>query len=471
VTLISEVRRRLAQDGPPRTRDEPGDFQRVTLPEPECDRLRDLLVAARVETVVEVGLAYASSALAIGEALTMVGAARPRHVIIDPFQESAYADAGWDLMRAAGLDSIAELRTAWSSVALPELVAEGFVADAAFVDGSHRFHEVFVDFYFLRKIVRPGGLVVIDDSQVPSVRTAVSYYERNLGWVPIAGAFGNPRCRAFRLPDPSFEPPFREFHPFGFPSEEALTGGNVADSVVRIGATVRKPVLDSTPAVESLLRHLADVGFDGAPRTLGRDEAGRQILEYVPGDMADTMPPMSPDELGRLGRLIRTLHDAAEGFEAPPGARWDVLIPPDSDEVICHHDLAPWNLVRDGDRWVFIDWDGAGPGSRLWDLAYAAHGFVPMIAGGDPAVDGPRLRALVDGYGLDDAQRRALPAFIGAHTRGMFELLRSSSLTGRQPWARLWADGHGDHWGPAADYIDEHLDAWTAALTSRLPSH
>jgi predicted O-methyltransferase YrrM len=212
--LVSEVRRRLALQGPPRTRDLDRDFERVSLPEPECDLLRDLLVSAEVETVVEVGLAYASSALAIGEALTIVGGARPRHVIIDPFQESAYADAGWDLLLAAGLDSIAELRSEWSSVALPRLVAEGFVADAAFVDGSHRFHEVFVDFYFLRKIVRPGGLIVIDDSGVPSVATAVSYYERNLGWAPIPGVFGNPRCRAFRLPDPAFEPPYTDFHPF-----------------------------------------------------------------------------------------------------------------------------------------------------------------------------------------------------------------------------------------------------------------
>jgi predicted O-methyltransferase YrrM len=183
----------------------------VSLPECECDLLRDLLVSAQVETVVEIGLAYAGSALAIGEALTIVGAPGPRHVVIDPFQESAYAGVGWDLLCAAGLDSIAELITGWSSAALPQLVADGFVADAAFVDGSHRFHEVFVDFYFLRKIVRPGGLIVIDDSEVPSVRTAVSYYEQNLGWEPIPGVFDSPRCRAFRLPDPSFEPPFRDF--------------------------------------------------------------------------------------------------------------------------------------------------------------------------------------------------------------------------------------------------------------------
>lgn len=65
-----------------------------------------------------------------------------------------------------------------SSLALPQLLAEGVVADAAFVDGSHRFHEVFVDLYFLRKIVRPGGLIVIDDDWWPSVHTAAQYYEK-----------------------------------------------------------------------------------------------------------------------------------------------------------------------------------------------------------------------------------------------------------------------------------------------------
>lgn len=55
------------------------------------------------------------------------------------------------------------------------------------------------------------------------------------------------------------------------------------------------------------------------------------------------------------------------------------------------------------------DWDGAGPGSRLWDLGYAAHGFVPLHPGGDPARDAPRLRAHADGYGLDADQRADRP--------------------------------------------------------------
>jgi Ser/Thr protein kinase RdoA (MazF antagonist) len=250
----------------------------------------------------------------------------------------------------------------------------------------------------------------------------------------------------------------------GPPEEELLTGGNVAGRVVRIGDTVRKPAGPATPAVSALLDHLAAAGFDGAPRSLGLDEAGRHVVEYVPGPMAHDLPPLTVDELHRAGGLIRGLHDAAQSFRPPPGAQWDVVIPPDRRDLICHHDLAPWNLVCGPDRWVFIDWDGAGPGSRLWDLGYALAGFVPLAAGGDPAVDAPRLRALADGYGLDDQQRRGLPGLTAAHTRAMYDLLRSGAVTGAQPWARLYAEGHGEHWGPAADYIERHHGDWLAAL-------
>jgi Ser/Thr protein kinase RdoA (MazF antagonist) len=246
--------------------------------------------------------------------------------------------------------------------------------------------------------------------------------------------------------------------------EEVLTGGNVAERVVRVGETVRKPVTPATPAVHALLDHLAAVGFEGAPRALGSDAAGRQVLEYVPGALAYELPEQTTSQLYRVGTLIRQLHDAVETFTPPNGAGWDVVIPPDREDLICHNDLAPWNLVCDDERWVFIDWDGAGPGSRLWDLAYAAHGFIPLSPDGDPGQDAPRLRALTDGYEPTKQQRRELPALIEAHTRGMATLLRTSATTGAQPWPRLHAEGHADHWRLAADYIHAHLDQWRAIL-------
>jgi Ser/Thr protein kinase RdoA (MazF antagonist) len=246
--------------------------------------------------------------------------------------------------------------------------------------------------------------------------------------------------------------------------EEWLSGGNVAEEVVRVGATVRKPGTSATSSVEALLEHLHRVGFTGAPRTLGRDERGRHVLEYVPGA---TQEPFSytSEELGRVGRLIREFHAAAKSFIPPAGAQWMVVIRPDSEELICHHDLAPWNLVRGEERWVFIDWDGSGPGSVLWDVAYAAQSFVPLIHGGEPAVDALRLRCFADGYGLDRSQCERLPQLMVARTRAMFELGERAAITGEQPWARLHAEGDGSrHWRQAADYVEQHLEIWKDAL-------
>lgn len=228
----------------------------------------------------------------------------------------------------------------------------------------------------------------------------------------------------------------------------------MADSVVRVGDTVRKPWTVSTPAVHAFLDHLTGHGFEAAPRARGRDELGRQVLDFVPGTNAQDLPWLTDGELVRLGAMVRELHDRSAGFVPPPGARWTVAIPADGSDLICHQDLAPWNLIRDGDRWVFIDWDACAPGTRLWDLAYVVQTFVPLLGGGDPRHDGQRVERVVTGYRLGDAGRAALPEVMARRTRAMFDLLERGGRTGEQPWARLWAEGHGDHWGAAADYVE-----------------
>ncbi|MBO0743497.1 MAG: class I SAM-dependent methyltransferase [Candidatus Dormibacteraeota bacterium] len=211
LNAVRSARRKLADAGPVRTR-AAGDFELVALPEEDGDTLRDLLLAEQATVVIEVGLAYGSSALAIAEALVAGERAGARHLIIDAFQH-LFHDAGWEAMapaRDAGLSTLLRER---SQLVLPRLLSEGLVADAAFVDGSHIFHNVFVDLYFLREIVRPGGLLVLDDYQWPSVATAVRYFQLNTGWTPVPA--GRPtRLRAFRLPDPRAEPSFQDFKPF-----------------------------------------------------------------------------------------------------------------------------------------------------------------------------------------------------------------------------------------------------------------
>jgi predicted O-methyltransferase YrrM len=190
-----------------------GDAARVALPDADCDELRDVVVAEQAQVVIEIGLAYGNSALAIGEALVGRSTRAGRHLIIDPFQDR-FEHAGWDAVRAAGLTDVAELVAERSQLALPRLVTEGLVADAAFVDGSHIFHNVFVDLFFLRELVRPGGVVILDDCQWPSVATAVRYFERNTGWRPVPVS-ERTRLRVWRLPAVRAEPTFESFTPFG----------------------------------------------------------------------------------------------------------------------------------------------------------------------------------------------------------------------------------------------------------------
>ncbi len=212
LATVRHARRRLAEVGPGRVRAE-GDFEQVSLPNDDCDVLRDLLVAEHARVVIEIGLAYGSSALAIAEALVSQGHPDTKHVIVDAYQHR-YHDVGLDAITSAGLGGLCTVLDERSQLALPQLVSERLVVDAAFVDGSHLFHNVFVDLYFLRELVRPSGLIVLDDCHWPSVATAARYFEVNTGWRPEAIDRAT-RLRAFRLPDPPLEPDFEAFVPFG----------------------------------------------------------------------------------------------------------------------------------------------------------------------------------------------------------------------------------------------------------------
>jgi predicted O-methyltransferase YrrM len=126
---IRKVREELDEAGPDRLR-RAGDFTYVALPSADADVLRDILIAEKAQVVIEVGLAYGVSALAVAEAVVVTGDAESKHLIIDAFQDH-FHDTGWNALVRAGLDSVCTLLRERSQIALPRLLAEGFRADAS----------------------------------------------------------------------------------------------------------------------------------------------------------------------------------------------------------------------------------------------------------------------------------------------------------------------------------------------------
>ena len=144
--------------------------------------LRDLVIRENAERTIEIGFGYGLSALFICEGLLTSSGTAPRHVAIDPHQQTWYSNVGLQVLEEAGIGSLVELQATESQTALPQLLTEGQGFDLAFVDGNHRFDAMFLDLVYLGRLLNPGGCVFVDDYQLPAVRRAVSFCLTNLGW-------------------------------------------------------------------------------------------------------------------------------------------------------------------------------------------------------------------------------------------------------------------------------------------------
>lgn len=222
--------------------------------------------------------------------------------------------------------------------------------------------------------------------------------------------------------------------------------------VVRIGDTVRRPLQPWSETVHALLRHLEAVGFTHAPRVLGIDEQGREVLTYIEGGSgpqgwAEVVPD---DGLTAFARLLREYHDATVDFVPPEGSAWAVAPESAETEVICHGDFGPWNAVWRGGRPVgLLDFDFGRPGTRMEDIAYALEYVAPFRDDAECTrwlrYPGPpdrrrRLEVFCAAYGLSSTNG-VVDAVIDEQRRTI-DRVRRLAAAGHEPQVTWVGDGH-----------------------------
>ena len=261
---------------------------------------------------------------------------------------------------------------------------------------------------------------------------------------------------------------------------ELMPAGDVTEGVVRVGGTIRRPHQPQSFAVADYLDWLENAGFEGAPRFLGRDGEGSDVLTFVPGDCAGPVPePWVQSEalLASVGRLVRRLHAASAGFVPavhpfPPRPVRQDTVKGDPAVLVCHLDVTPQNVVvRDGLAAGLVDFDLAGPSTALKDSFNTAMHWVALR---DPADASPgwealdpfrRLRIFADAYGWTGDERRRLPGFGVDAVRLSYERMEHNARTLGGGWARMWDEGVGGVIERRAAWLEENATRMVRALT------
>ena len=143
----------------------------------EGEFLQQIISETKPVVTLEVGLAYGISALFICEALKRTS--NTRHIVIDPSQLSSWNGIGISNLERAGYENIIDFYNMPSHLALPQLLAKGVEIDFAFIDGWHTFDSTLIDFFYIDKLLRVGGIAVFDDANLRSIRKVCRFIVTN----------------------------------------------------------------------------------------------------------------------------------------------------------------------------------------------------------------------------------------------------------------------------------------------------
>jgi hypothetical protein len=257
-------------------------------------------------------------------------------------------------------------------------------------------------------------------------------------------------------------------------SEERLTGGNVSN-VFRSGDTVRRELNSNSIKIHKLLKHLENKGFNYAPKFLGIDERGREILSFIEGE-AGYYPVKeymwSNDVLRKIAKMLRLYHDSVIDFSIDDN--WQPIDnTPQPFEVLCHNDFAIYNIIFNLKKPIgIIDFDVAAPGPRLWDIAYTLYTCVPLSrfyhseTGRTVYYDSlkhsnsikQKVKLFFESYG-EDIEGDFLE-MVSLRLEGLCKTIKRKAEEGDIAFQRMIDEGHIEHYQQDIIFIRKHGKEW-----------
>jgi len=220
--------------------------------------------------------------------------------------------------------------------------------------------------------------------------------------------------------------------------------------------------------VHAVLASLREAGIAGVPVPLHLTDEYEDV-SLLPGDAGgDCWPHQATDSgLRSAARLLRRIHDATVGWIPPADAVWG-LPATQPQEVVCHGDPGPWNMVwNDGEAVGLFDWDFCHPGPRVEDVAYALEYLAPFRddahaqrwQGFSSPPDRPgRIRAFCDAYGISSTGILDVVIDLQRRTRDHVRTLAHADVHPQVDWV---AEGHLDELAARVAWSETHRNLFT----------
>jgi len=145
-----------------------------TIPLAYAEALYETVLRASPTLVLEVGVAFGVSSLAILSALHD-GNRDGRLISIDPAQSSVWKGCGLAAIARAGFEKRHELIEDYDYNVLPRLLATNLKIEFAYIDGWHTFDYALVDWWYVDKMLTVDGIVGFNDCSWPSVDKVIRF--------------------------------------------------------------------------------------------------------------------------------------------------------------------------------------------------------------------------------------------------------------------------------------------------------